>query len=261
MKIENSGKELTQNILNDYHNNNSIEDTIGLNMNKFVDDLNSFFINYKKEFISKFNTCFTQINEFAFTSEMNINQNEFVNQINSLNAGIKEYIRQSRQNFTEIKNISDIANEHILTMKTSIVDMMNLINNQKPLMGKERMLKTKLSILSNRNDKIFDSNEKIDLSVQKLEKGIAFLFDRVKNFFNSVKMINISNNGSNENNFDNGNTKNDIVEMLKENLFFTKKLIHVMFVIHIIEICLLFGAFNFKLKNDYFTNSISEKSL
>ena len=31
-----------------------------------------------------------------------------------------------------------------------------------------------------------------------------------------------------------------------------------MFVIHIIEICLLFGAFNFKLKNDYFTYSISE---
>ena len=51
-----------------------------------------------------------------------------------------------------------------------------------------------------------------------VSKGIAFLFDRVKNFFNSVKMINISNNGSNENNFDNGNTKNDIVEMLKENL-------------------------------------------
>lgn len=185
-------------------------------------------------------------NLFPMASSNNNNQlyknnlivdDELIASLNKLNADIKEFIRASKNHFTQLK----LSNETILDLnlycKSTINELFQQItscssaNNRVNKMfgnnlNKERTIKNKLNQLTNKIEKIIEIKYEIGKQVKYVEKEIVKLFENTKFFYANLKfpkyLPKINKKSKNKQNFNTNNNFGLNLLQLNEEILNTK---------------------------------------
>ena len=189
-----------------------------------IKEISTSFLSYKSNILNKVDETFIYIDS-NIDYLNNVSFIELIPIFNSLSATVKNYIKASQENYTELTRINREYEEFVEQSKEAMMSIMNVVKDKpSSLLTKSQSIKSIASSYISKANK--ESANEIPLTINKMEKDIVELYDKTKEFFISMKST-MSKTESTEDGYNlSERTRDDAqnaiyqteIEILKENI-------------------------------------------
>ena len=187
-----------------------------------IKELSTSFLSYKSNILNKVDETFIYLDNNINYSN-NVSFIELIPSFNSLSTAVKNYIKASQENYSELTRINREYEEFIEQSKETMMSIINIVKD-KPILTKSQSITSIVSSYISKANK--ESTNEIPLTINKMEKEIVELYDKTKDFFISMKSS-LSKTESSEEGYNlSERTRDDAqnaiyqteIEILKENI-------------------------------------------